>query len=268
MNRNFVALLEEAQFTCQILGNGIHHLGKANYAQKGYYFSAFTLISNGLERIGKLCLILDHYFNNNSLFPEKDFFKNIGHDLLKLYGLSKKIKFDNQIEFQYLDNLNSDIHLSVLSILSSFSRGDRYSNIDLLVESEKSADPIKNWHENVDKILFEEKVSEKRKKKIKDNSELTESLLGSALLVYYIGESRKLIKTVKESSFLTGVYKATAKHRRLVVLQIIRYWVEILRGIQLRFYHYEGQEIPYLPEIFAIFNNDDSYLLTRKAFNR
>jgi len=45
---NFKALLNEGQFTHELLANGITQLGKVNYAKKGLYFSSFSLLSTGL----------------------------------------------------------------------------------------------------------------------------------------------------------------------------------------------------------------------------
>ena len=60
----FVAFLEEAQFTKEILGIGVTQLFKANYATKGIYYQSFTCLSTGLERFAKLCLILNYYICN------------------------------------------------------------------------------------------------------------------------------------------------------------------------------------------------------------
>jgi len=60
LNETFKALLKEAQFTNEMLGSGATQIRNANYASKGVYFQAFTSLSTGLERIGKLCLMLEH----------------------------------------------------------------------------------------------------------------------------------------------------------------------------------------------------------------
>jgi len=53
----FLALNREAHFTRDMLAAGATEIRKANYASKGTYFTAFTTLSTGFERIGKLCLI-------------------------------------------------------------------------------------------------------------------------------------------------------------------------------------------------------------------
>jgi hypothetical protein len=71
---------------------------------------------------------------------------------------------------------------------------------------------------------------------------------------------------------MTGLYKAVAPYRQLYALQIIRYWVELLRGLQdaaMEVAHtIQKTDIPYFSEIFAGFYNPDSYLRSRKTWDR
>lgn len=68
----FVALLKEAQFTREMLATGPTRIRNANYAKKGVYFQAFTSLSTGLERIGKLRLIVDKTIKEGWL-PDAEF---------------------------------------------------------------------------------------------------------------------------------------------------------------------------------------------------
>src|SRR5258706_11400069 len=87
----FKALLKEAQFTKEMLGSGATQIRKANYATKGVYFQAFTNLSTGLERIGKLCLMLDYYIETNGRFPDSKYFRKIGHNLSLIYKESSGV---------------------------------------------------------------------------------------------------------------------------------------------------------------------------------
>ena len=84
-SETFRALVNEAMFTKDILGAGATQIRKGNYAQKGMYFQSFTSLSTGLERIGKLCLMLDYYIEHGGHFPDFRYLKNeIGHDIADL----------------------------------------------------------------------------------------------------------------------------------------------------------------------------------------
>jgi hypothetical protein len=50
------------------------------------------------------------------------------------------------------------------------------------------------------------------------------------------------------------------------VLQVIRYWVELLWELGTEAQKLDREEIPFLGEIFAGFYNEDSYLKSRKAW--
>jgi len=267
MNETFRALLEEAQFTYEILGNGVTMLGKANYATKGLYFSSYTSLSTGLERIGKLCIMLDFYIKHFGIFPNEGEIRTIGHDLKVLYDKSQEIIKENNLKFEFSSSYTENIHFKILSILNSFAKGDRYSNINLLTNSNRKSDPIKSWYE-IDIYLFENRVSKKKKERIRYNAEIVGKLMSPFSIVRHSSESREDITDIETASFQTGMYEAVSKYRQLYVLQIIRYWVEILRGLQYKAMSIGKYEIPHFSEIFALFYNSDSYLLTRKTFDR
>ena len=259
--------MEEASFTKEILISGVVQISKANYAQKGFYFQSFTSLATGLERIGKLCLLLDYYINNNGVFPDIKFIKNqINHDLKLLYDKSRELTNAHSIKFKYLDNLDDEIHENMISILSAFAKGDRYSNIDFLVTSKTKSDPILEWHLKVDEILFEKKVSKKGKKKIHLNAMLIEQLIGSHSSVRHFSESRKELTNLYGSSFLTGMNESIVRFRQFHILQIIRYWFEILWTLQYRAMSLGREEIPFFNELFAEFYNSDEFFLKTKDY--
>lgn len=268
MNKTFHTIADEAQFTREILGSGITQLGKANYSKRGMYFQAFTNISTGLERIGKLCLILDYYIHNDGKFPENSFIKNeIGHNLIKIYENTQLVVKRNNIKFSNQDLIEDPIQKEILNILSKFAKGDRYSNIDYLVKNKYQSDPIMDWHEKIDKKLYEIRVSKKKKKTIEFNAKMIEKLTGHFTIVRHYSESREELNNVESASFLTGMTESISKYRQLYVLQIVRYWVEIIRSLQYKAMELNNNDIPFLNEIFMIFNCNDSYYRTRKTYD-
>lgn len=269
MTPTYKALVTEANFTSDLLESGVTAIGKANYASRGKYFEAFNSLSIGLERIGKICLLLDYYIENNGKFPNDKSMRSFGHDLLKLYQKSLTVVSKNQLKLNYLQDLSDPIHQSILKILSNFSKGDRYSNINILTEDGNPSDPIKNWFDEVDCELFEMRVSSKKKKSIQINAQLFGECMKNFGMVYHLSETGEVIDDLENSSFKTGMTESISKYRILYVAQMVRYWVEILRGLQyLAFKLSKEQHIPWMNESFTIFNNNDAYLLTRRSFDR
>lgn len=188
LNETFNALNKEAQFTKEMLGSGATQIRKANYASKGVYFQAFTSLSTGLERIGKLCLMLDHYTDHNGQFPDSNYMKNqIGHNIAAIYQQSKTIVTKHSISIQFLQNLDGPIHQAILSVLSEFALGDRYSNIDLLVGGRRQNDPIASWFVQVDQPLYQARVAQKKKDTIQRNAAVVASMLGQHAMVAHFG---------------------------------------------------------------------------------
>jgi len=269
LTQTFIALLKEAQFTNEMLGSGATQIRAANYAAKGVYFQAFTGLSTGLERIGKLSLMLDYYIDHSQTFPDSNYMKNqICHNLKLIYQQAKAIITKRSFSLQFLKDLDDPIHEAIISVLSDFALGDRYSNIDLLVGARRHNDPVASWFENVDKLIYQTKVRAKRKEKIKNNAAFIGSVLGPSAIVLHTSEAGDEIRDVEEASKMTGIWHAVAPQRQLYVVQIIRYWVELLGLLQYEAMKLPGNDIPHFGEIFALFYNEDSYIKTRRSFDK
>lgn len=268
-SETFHALLNEAKFTCEMLGAGATQIRKGNYAKKGIYFQAFTSLSTGLERIGKLCLMLDYYVDNRGSFPSfKHLKQNIGHDLELLYSKSQDIVENRKFSLNNLNSLDSEIHNNILKLLSSFAKGDRYSNINILVNSKQQSDPLLDWFENVDLLLFNNKITLKKKSTIEHNAAVAQQLLGGIASIQHSSEAGDEIDTIFDGSYRTGIYEAVAPYRQLNVLQIIRYWVELLCELEIEAMSLGNEDIPFFSEIFTHFYNSDSYFSTRKTWDK
>ena len=167
VNRTFRALLNEAHFTKEILDAGATQIRKASYANKGVYFLAFTSLSTGLERIGKLCLMLDYYIKTQGQFPDLKYVKReIGHNLVLIYEKAKHVIDRYSISFEFLGSIDDEIYQNILTVLSGFAQGDRYSNIDLLVGQKDGNDPIALWFDKVDQEIFRSFVPDSTKSAI------------------------------------------------------------------------------------------------------
>jgi hypothetical protein len=269
LSRTFTALSKEAGFTQEMLGAGATQIRMANYATKGVYFQAFTSLSTGLERIGKLCLMLDYYIDHHGRFPDYNYMKNqIGHNLMLIYQQAKGIIAKRTLSMSFLQDLDDPIYQAIISVLSEFALGDRYSNIDFLVGGKRQNDPVASWFKEVDQRLYRTKVGQKKKDEIQSHAAMVGSALGPFAMVLHTSEAGDEIDDVEEASRMTGIWRAVAPHRQLCVVQIIRYWAELLRLLQYEAMKLPGEDIPYLSESFALFLNDDSYIKTRKTFDR
>lgn len=263
----FNALCKEAMFTKELLGSGATQIRNANYATQGLYFQAFSNLSIGLERIGKLCFILDHFVETNGEFPTDDQLKKISHNLISLYSWSQKVIVKRRLTLRTLSKLENPIHTNILSILSKFAKGDRYSNFDFLVGGPRQSNPTGEWFVKVDMEIFEKDVSEKKKQTIKKNAELVKQYMSPFSMVSHTSEQGAEINDLEDASHRTGLFDAVAPKRQLYILQMIRYWTEILYELQDLSRPIDREATPYFSEILGGFSNDDSYLRTRKTWD-
>ncbi|WP_156160210.1 hypothetical protein [Pseudomonas sp. 2(2015)] len=263
----FNALCKEAMFSKELLGAGATQIRKANYATQGLYFQAFSNLSIGLERIGKLCLTLDHFIETNGKFPNQEYLKNtIGHDLIKLYEQSQGVIKKRKLNIRSLPALDHKIHKNIMTILSKFAKGDRYSNFDFLVGGRQS-NPTAEWYSKVDTEIYKNDISERKKQIIKGNSEITGQIMSRLGMVWHTSEQGTEINTHEDASHRTGVFEAVAPKRQLYILQMIRYWAEVLFELQYLSMNINHEATPYFNEILGGFGNDDSYFRTRKTWD-
>ena len=262
----FNALLNEALFTREILGAGVTQIRRANYASRGIYFQAFTSLSTGLERIAKICLILDHYVRTEGDFPSQNTLKkDIGHNLKLLHEKGRGILTTKAYDFDFPSDI---VHKEIIRILGEFAIGDRYRNIDLLVGGNVRRGVTAEWYKKVDLRLWESRVSDKKKKRIAQNSKLARSLFGDYVAVLHTSETESDIRDIQDASFRTGVFNAVAPYRQLYVLQIIRFWARLVCELGHEAQEIQKAEIPFFSEVFGDLKNDDRYFRSRKTWDK
>ena len=265
-SNQFMSFLNESHFIAELFSQGYEEIGKANYATSGKYYLAFTALSTGIERIQKLIIILDQLLETGTP-PTNNYIKdNYGHKIILLYEKVKEIKERRELQLEFLDNLDEIIYQNILNILSQFAQRDRYYNIDSLISTARTDDAKKTWYETVDVILYEQRVSRKRKEKIQFDAMMVNSFISDFTMVHHIQEDGTPLDNVLDASRATGIFEVTSPYRRLSVYQIMRYFVEIITNLGELPSSLDSvqREIPYFSEIFRIFFNDDKYIINRK----
>ena len=237
-NKNFTAFLEEALFTKEVLTIGVTQLHRANYARKGVYYQSFTCLATGIERLEKLCLILDYYITHGGELPTENYIRSYGHKISVLFQACRE------------------------------SAG-RYSNVNVLLGKEdRSKDCMDQWYYKVDMPLYEKHISEKKKQRIEQRANEIGALLRGRALISYIGEDDTEVTEVVEASKRTGIWEAVASYRQLYMLRIIRYLTELLRGLEDKARRINPDDIPWFGEVFGMFYNEDSYFRERKTWDK
>jgi hypothetical protein len=231
------------------------------------YFQAFSSLSIGLERLGKLCVMLDHAIDNAGAFPTDAYMKKVGHDLVKLYDRSQTIKTSRQLTFRSLQDLSDPVRFSILEILSSFAKGDRYANIDLLSGQTKSKDPMAAWASKVDARLYQSEVSAKRMAVIQTMAEQS-ACMDEYSFVLHTAEDGTPILSSGDAVLRTLKHEVVAPYRQLRVLQIVRYWVDLLCDLEILARTAMPLDVPFFSEILGPLASDDAYIRSRKTWDK
>jgi hypothetical protein len=192
--------------------------------------------------------------------------KRIGHKLELLQSRSVEIIEKRKISFRFLDKIEHPLHCAIRKILHGYAEGDRYSNINLLVGGRQQSDPIAMWHSSVDMYIFEHLISERRKLEIRKNANIIDAMMSGSGIISHTAETGETISSFADGSFRAGMFKAVAPYRQLYVLQIIRYWVELLWELGSKAQALGRNEIPFFGEIFGGFYNNDAFFKSRKVW--
>lgn len=266
----FSAFLEEALFTREILAIGVTQLYKANYSTKGMYYQTFICLSTGIERMTKLCILLDYYIDNYGKLPSENYIRTYGHKISDLFEACQKIAERQEIKFRFSYEIEEQIHKAIVEVLSDFAKtSGRYSNVNILVGNEKNSDDcIEKWFSMIDLPIYEKHITEKRKRSIELRAHVIGSFLNECSSTFFIGEDNVEMTDAIEASRRTGIWEAVAPYRQLYMLRIIRYLTELIMGLEYKARKYGLGEIPSFGEIFGLFYNGDSYFRGRKTWDK
>ena len=264
----FISFLKEAQFIHYMIISGVTQLRNANYASQGVYFQSFTSLTTAFERLGKLCIIVDHYLENSGTLPDIRMMKTeIGHNISLLITKATEIKTKRNYVFDFQNEISDEIYNRILKVLSNFAEGDRYSNINYIIGYNSSSDPIAQWFREVDMYIYDHYISNRMKRNIENRANFISSITEDVSHVCHLSEENENIDTVLSGSIKTGIFNAVAPYRQLFVLQLFRYLCELIVSLQHDSMKNNDENLPYFSELFAFTYNDDDFLKRNKKWN-
>ncbi len=268
MNATWQALAREAGLAAEHIASGVTALGRANYAQHAYYAEAFFALSIGIERAGKLGLVVDHALDHGGAFPTSKAVRDYCHDIERLLALMDGIATKRGASETCP---SSPIHEGIIETLAEFATNiTRYYNLQLVTGDPRAAtrdDPIAAWYQRVTKPILEAHYPDRLREKHEQNARAVEALIGDFTLARHHAETGEAIDSVYEGSVRTGANEFAKPWERMYVLQIARFigsvFSELAHATQVQ----QLSDVPYFPDFFAIFSNDDAYFRSRKTWS-
>jgi hypothetical protein len=157
----------------------------------------------------------------------------------------------------------------MVEILSDFaSNVTRYYNLDLLAGTARTAsDPVAQWFERVVRPILTTHYKPRHQKRHEQNAKLIDAMLGEHAMVRHTAESGRPLNSLYDASLQTAVTEFSAPYVRMYVMQIVRFLGRLLSELGYRAQAGGLDNVPYLLEFFAIFNNDDQYFKSRKRWS-
>lgn len=177
--------LQEGHLIQSCLCSGLTSLRRATRQDKGGYYSAFFQLSIGLERLLKVTLVLNHMAENKLETPSFKTVKNFGHDLSQLIELVCDIDID--LQPHPMSSIGpSTIEQDIISFLAEFAKTTRYSNLDKILNSQKSyEDPLIDWNKIFERIIRDDAPQNSVKKLIHEGNAMANMMQGIAFTFYY-----------------------------------------------------------------------------------
>lgn len=144
----FLCLIDELETSHKLIRAGFGSLQEIDMAND-FYHLPHQLIASGLERLMKCYIALVHQ-GRTGAFPDREFMKALGHDLVELHraicgnyygGTTRPLV---RLELEYLTT--DPILQECIRILSLFGKFGRYYNLDVVAGSPHTLiDPKSEW---------------------------------------------------------------------------------------------------------------------------
>lgn len=265
------ALAREAALSAEHMAIGVTALGKANYAQQAYYAQAFFALTIGIERACKLALVVNHALLHSGRFPTHGEVRKYGHNLKELLKEADQVATRLGLSSTKHTLPQSPIHAAIVDILSDFARNvTRYYNLDVVTSTQAVSsqhDPLHQWFDRVVEPIVKRHHNRRRFDRIESDARAINTLIANHTWVRHQSESGEPLESVYEASRKTGMTEFAEPYVRLYVMQIIRFVALLMSELGWRAQSQQIEDIPYLSEFYAIFNNEDKVFKKRKRWS-
>jgi hypothetical protein len=270
VDANSIALAREAALAAEHIAIGATALGKARFDREAYYAQAFFALSTGLERAGKIGLLLDLTLERKGEFPVTSELEEYRHDLRRL--LDELDAMSARRGGSAEERLpRTPIHSGIIGVLTDFAKNvGRYYNLNLVTGcagAVRGGDPIAAWRQRVTVPVLAKHYPTKRRlqdvRKAHDLGSLVEGLSSVALH----SEGGDPVSSFEHAQLLGAEARVARPWERMYVLQVARFITAVLVRLSDGAREFGLEQIPDMSEFFAIYLNDDDFFRSRRTLS-
>lgn len=269
MRKKYGLILRELKVAKDLLNSGITTIGNANQEHMGLYYSAFTDLSQGLERLMKVIIILRFISERNKL-PTKKEIQSFSHNLEALY--KECVNFG--LKLNIVDGLGDrEVITKMINVLDKFASdpdNGRYYNYSMIFCGDKPLDKmpddcIMDWSLEVDEFLIKRHVCKRTKEKFHSMADSIVPIIDKYSIIKMDGE---LGPVIGPHVFVDGNtrYLLSNQLRMFFLAKLVRYLSRILSA-QTNVIRGLDPEVPHYEEVFRYYLIEDKYLRRKRRYN-
>jgi hypothetical protein len=259
----------EADLARMCIGTGLGSLVKANHMEHGFYNQAFFNLSNGLERLLKLIVLIDFAIENDGSFPSNAVLKQrYGHAIDDLHDAGCEVR--RRLEgggasFRW-GPPEAVVTERIIRVLADFAQNHgRYYNLDYLTGATRiGREPIDAWFAEVNTLLAE-RCPPRTAARFAADAELVGTMLEGHISLVQTTESGVPLHSAADAALHGRMVEWVQQLATFHCATIVRFHIETLWKLE-SVAHRAGIDVPFLHEFFSMYYNDDALLRRRKTF--
>lgn len=256
------AISQEAHLSRALLGAGTTSIRLSSSGDPGRMYEAFFGLSQGIERIGKLILVVDHYARTG-VFMAPGEVERHRHNLKRLMGAVEDVANARGAALDDAPSSNPGSK-AVVRFLTKFAETDRYYNLNRLSQGDSVTidDPIGRWVRLVQTEAPERRRSPARERQEAMNLALARHMDESVPLAIldYTSLTGTAINSFESMTAQTQLDERVAVEGMLLAIRPIRFLAKTIATLD----HARG--LPVFTEFFDDWMMQDSNLRRRRRF--
>ena len=257
------SLLLEASLAASCLGIGLTGIRQYSFADKGRFFAGMFGVTIGLERILKLCVVLEHLLRTGAP-PTQNELKDHGHSLSALLTTVRAVNARCALAVDE-GGLEGTLSQKIVELLTSFAGKARYYNLNVMTRTQAipMAEPLAAWAREIGQELV--RRHHRPSARVRADIAAAAALKGTpGVLMEHVGDDGAPIQDLGGFVSHSAVAETKQKYSVFYIHGIALFCIGVLEALDERF-----NPPLYVSEPFRSFwVTDQRAILRRKRWDR